>query len=164
MILLSVGTQLPFDRLVKAVDIWCGDNESHDITAQIARVNKSSYIPVNMHWKMFFTASEMDAMVMNSDFIIAHAGMGSIISALSYSKPIIIMPRLFKFNEHRNDHQVGTAERFSERQGIYLAHNGDDLNKLLNEFTSPGASIAVETISARADDTLISGLYDFIHK
>jgi hypothetical protein len=43
--------------------------------------------------------------------VVAHAGMGTILTAAELGKPLILMPRRAKFNEHRNDHQQGHGER-----------------------------------------------------
>ena len=54
--------------------------------------------------------------------IYAHAGMGTILSALKQDKPIIIVPRLASLKEHRNDHQIATAMRMDELGYVYVAY------------------------------------------
>ncbi len=58
--------------------------------------------------------------------VIAHAGMGSIISALEIGKPIVVMPRRGSLRETRNDHQVATAERFGSRGRVIVADDHKD--------------------------------------
>jgi hypothetical protein len=48
-------------------------------------------------------------------------GMGSILTALQYGKPILVMPRLGRLKETRNDHQVATAQRFREMGKVAVA-------------------------------------------
>ena len=52
-----------------------------------------------------------------ADAIIAHAGMGTILTALEMGKPLLVMPRRAELGEHRNDHQLATAMRFADLGG-----------------------------------------------
>ena len=58
--------------------------------------------------------------------IVAHAGMGSIISALELGKPIVVMPRHGALRETRNDHQVATAKRFGAQGRVVVAQDEHD--------------------------------------
>ena len=70
--------------------------------------------------------------------MIAHAGMGSIITALELGKPIMVMPRRASLGEHRNDHQVATAKRFAEQGRIMVAFNEKELVDKLDQLKSFG--------------------------
>lgn len=121
MIFVTVGTQLPFDRLIRAVDAWCSVGERGEVFGQIARPGPEGYAPQHFEWQEFLDPNEFRERFSSATMVIAHAGMGSIISALSMGKPIVIMPRKASLGEHRNDHQAGTALRFSTRAGIFVA-------------------------------------------
>jgi UDP-N-acetylglucosamine transferase subunit ALG13 len=92
-----------------------------------------------------------------ADVIVAHAGMGSIITALELSIPIIVMPRKADLGEHRNDHQIATAKRFLEQGRIHVAFDEieltekldqlDDL-KVLGDISSHASPGLLDTISA----------------
>jgi UDP-N-acetylglucosamine transferase subunit ALG13 len=110
---VTVGTQYPFDRLVRTVDEWADRNPGVEIFAQ---VGPSRYLPRNMRCQTFISADDCHAQVQSCDVVVAHAGMGSIITALEACKPIIVMPRRADLSEHRNDHQMGTARKL-EAQG-----------------------------------------------
>lgn len=161
MILLTVGTQIPFDRLVRAVDAWCAESGRSDVVGQIGNVGDNCYRPKNFEWNAFVPPSVLADHLRLADFIIAHAGMGSIISALRYSKPIVIMPRRASLGEHRNDHQLATAARFEKRPGIYLAHDASELPKMIDRAMTQTTS-AVNAISAFAEPSLIRSLRDYI--
>jgi UDP-N-acetylglucosamine transferase subunit ALG13 len=60
-------------------------------------------------------------------FIISHAGMGTIITGLIHSKPLVIMPRRYAFGEHRNEHQLGTADKFGHFDLIDIVHTDAEL-------------------------------------
>lgn len=135
-IFLSVGTQLPFDRLVKAVDLSLPNLTDITIFGQIG---ESAYLPINFEYTRYLDKLEYDRIFNNSDIVIAHAGMGSIITALQSHKPILIMPREVIYNEHRNDHQSHTFKKFCSLDGVYGFTNQEELMvhlKLASQLTA----------------------------
>ena len=58
---------------------------------------------------------EFAKLVDKADVIITHGGVGSIITAITKGKKVIAVPRLGKYNEHVNDHQVEIIESFNEK-------------------------------------------------
>ena len=120
MILVTVGTQLPFDRLIKAVDQWAALNLQHEVYGPLG---ETKYIPQHISGSSFLEASAFDAKVAEADLIIAHAGMGSIITAIETMKPIVVMPRLAKHGEHRNDHQMATVNKLAKLSNVHIAEN-----------------------------------------
>lgn len=131
MILLSVGTQFPFDRLVRAVDEWAEKTGRTDIVAQIG---PSEYKPKMLKCFGLVSPDEFRDFQEQADFIIAHAGMGSILTAMEMRKPIIIFPRDHTLGEHRNGHQMATADRFSNTQGVFVVRDTESLNARLNRL------------------------------
>ncbi len=129
MIFAAVGTQLPFDRLVKALDSWQGAAES-EILVQSG--SGGSYNPENIKCVSSVSITEFTHLCSEAELIVAHAGMGVILNAREYGKPLIIMPRRAELKEHRNDHQVATARHFGEIAGIYVANTAEELHLLLD--------------------------------
>ena len=162
MIFLTVGSELPFDRLVRAVDSWCSARNRNDVFGQIADRRPQGYCPKNFTWCEFLEPEDFQHKIKESEFIIAHAGMGSIIAALTYSKPIVIMPRLVSFKETRNDHQVATVERLGIRSGIHAASDEDRVSVVLDELTNNKIHNTADTISPFAEDRLLKVIGDFI--
>lgn len=133
MIFLTIGTDLSFNRLVKAMDIWASNNSSIKVFAQIGPIGSIDYHPKHMNNKSMLSPEEYNQYCDEADFLIAHAGMGSIITALKIRKPIVLMPRLAKYGEHRNDHQVATTEKFMSRRGVFIASTEDDLELAITD-------------------------------
>ena len=132
---MTVGTQLPFDRLVSTVVSWA-DARSVDVVAQIGP-SRCTYPGVRTY--DFLPPTEAKSLFQRADVVVSHAGMGSILSALEIGKPIVIFPRRFDLGEHRNDHQMATARRFLGRSGIWVAFDEDELLEVLerrNEFNA----------------------------
>lgn len=162
MIFLTVGTQLPFDRLVRALDDWNSGQAPERIFGQIADPGSGGYTPSNFHSKAFIEPDEFTQKYTEAKLIVAHAGMGSIISALTHSKPIVIMPRRADLQEHRNDHQLATARRFAARKGIFVAEDENKLGPLLDELMDMPMEDRDEQIGAFADPELIAAIRGFI--
>ncbi|MBR8826878.1 MAG: hypothetical protein DSM107014_03065 [Gomphosphaeria aponina SAG 52.96 = DSM 107014] len=130
MIFLTVGSQLPFERLVRVVDEWAAVN-NQKVQAQIG---KSQYQPKYIKGVDFIQPRQYDKLFKKARVVIAHAGTGVIMNALELQKPIIVMPRQEKFLEHRNDHQMATAIRFKELLGVYVAMNEEELGNWLGKI------------------------------
>jgi UDP-N-acetylglucosamine transferase subunit ALG13 len=131
MILLSVGTQFPFDRLVRAVDEWAVQTGRDDIVAQIG---PSQYKPKMLKCFGLVSPDEFRDLQAKADLIIAHAGMGSILTAMELGKPIIVFPRDHTLGEHRNGHQMATADRFNDTPGIIVVRDTASLAERLNNM------------------------------
>lgn len=155
MILVSVGTQFSFDRLVEAVDKWAIESGCADVVAQ---VGDSTYQPKALECVRSLDPDRFAALHAQARLIVAHAGMGSILGALQAKKPIIIMPREHARGEHRNDHQLATARRFESTPGVYVAWDAPGLVALLGRAGELSAS---EAISPHAPEPFLASLRAF---
>jgi len=125
MIFLTVGTQFPFDRLVRAIDGIIDDGLISE--RLFAQTGESSYKPRNFESAASLEKRVFDNYVKQASSIIGHAGMGTITMALDNHKPLLVMPRLKKYGEVVNDHQVAIARKFSELGHILVAYDVKDL-------------------------------------
>lgn len=158
MILLTVGTQLPFDRLVKAVDEWCAATGRKDVFGQIGSIGPHSYRPKHFEWRAFVSPAEFNGMVKEADLLVAHAGMGSLIAALTQAKPIVIMPRRAALGEHRNDHQLATARHLVQRENVYLANDEFELPDRLKDALAAARSERLNPLTNAADPQFIASI------
>jgi len=125
MIFLTVGTQFPFDRLVKTVDdVFDQGLIDEEIFAQIG---ESTYKPHNFESVASLDKNLFDKRLKEASSVISHAGMGTITMALSNNKPLLVMPRLKKYGEVVNNHQAAIAKRFSEFGHLLIAYDVKDL-------------------------------------
>lgn len=146
MIFVTVGTQLPFDRLIRAVDTWAVAKERMDVFAQ---VGPSGYRPQHIRSKGFIDAQEFRSLVSEATLMVAHAGMGSIITALEANKPIVVLPRRADLNEHRNDHQLATAKRFASLGVIHVAFDVQELVEHLSRLLEGGGTATSAQMGCR---------------
>lgn len=129
LIFVAVGTQLPFDRLVHAVDAWAHERGRDDVFAQVGPTKAP---PRWIRSVAFMPPREFEEAVKASTCIVAHAGMGTILSALMYGKLVVVMPRLARLREQRNDHQLATTRRLAERGLVHAAHDAVELVRALD--------------------------------
>jgi UDP-N-acetylglucosamine transferase subunit ALG13 len=127
VILLTVGTQLPFDRFVAIID-RLAPTLSEPVFAQVGH---GSYRPKNMEWLPFVSPIDFEQRVGKCSSLVSHAGIGTVVMAQKHRKPVILFPRQAALNEHRNDHQLATVRALEGRPGIRIAYNGTDLAKLI---------------------------------
>ena len=132
MIFLTVGTQFPFDRLVKAVDETVSKN---GLDEQIfAQVGTTTYRPRNFEAVPELEKSVFDKYFREADGVISHAGMGCIAMALENRKPLLVMPRLKKYGEVVNDHQVAIAKKFEKPGHLLVAYCKGDLPEKMRQL------------------------------
>lgn len=127
MILATVGTQLPFPRLVQALDRLAPQLAE----PVIAQTGKCSFQPENIVQYENVAPIQFDELFKAARTVVAHAGIGTVLAAKKYHKPIILFPRRAAFGEHRNDHQLSTAEQLRHRSGIHVAWTEHELEELL---------------------------------
>ncbi|MEL7547711.1 MAG: glycosyltransferase [Pseudomonadota bacterium] len=127
MIFATVGTQLPFDRLVGALDQQAGQSSEEFIIQTGPSRLKLEYAT---GFKQL-DPERFERFVEGARLLVAHAGIGSLLTASAYGKPLIIVPRRKSLGEHRNEHQLATARQFQQRIGVHIAWQVSDLGPLL---------------------------------
>ena len=158
MIFVTVGTDLPFNRLVRVVDEWAQAAGRHDVFAQIGETN---WQPKHIGSSKFLQPPDFTRQFAEADVVVAHAGMGTILSALQWEKPILVMPRRASLGEQRNEHQLATARHLSELGKINVAMDETELRTMLDGL---GQLRPREKIGAYASDSLVTALREFIER
>lgn len=112
MIFVTVGThEQQFNRLVKKIDQLKKDGHIKDDV--FIQTGFSDYIPESCDWKKFLSYEEMIQKIKDAKIVITHGGPSSFILPLQYGKTPIVVPRMKKYDEHVNDHQVEFCERYN---------------------------------------------------
>lgn len=159
MILLTIGTTEPFNRLVAAMDNIAAGLQHVPIVAQISN---SSYPVKNMKTIGFISPTEYNKLFDEASLIVSHAGMGTIISAILKQKPIIVMPRRASLKEANSDHQFATANKLAALNYLKVANNQEELTFLVKQTLTEGGFIPLK-IGSYASDQLIDSLKKFIN-
>jgi beta-1,4-N-acetylglucosaminyltransferase len=129
LIFVTVGNHYQgFDRLIKKMDEIAGKIDE-DVVMQIGH---TAYKPVNAEYFSFLDSFE-EILRLNRDarVVVSHAGAGSIVTALKEKTPVIVVPRLKKYNEHMNDHQLEIAKAMSDNKNVTVLYNIESLEDSL---------------------------------
>lgn len=120
MIFITLGSQkFQFNRLLKAADELKTEEQI------FAQIGYSDYKPLNYEYKAFLDRDEFVRIMNKSDIVITHGGTGAIISAVKMGKKVIAVPRLAKYGEHVDDHQIQLVGQFKELDLIYDCEDMD---------------------------------------
>lgn len=157
MIFVTVGSQTPFDRLIEAMDQWARANGAVEVFAQIG---SGAYAPQHMRWVRSLPPAEFRQRCATAQAIVAHAGMGSVLTALEFCKPLLLLPRRASLRETRNDHQVATARWLSSRPGIVVADDEHALPVLMPQLLTADDSLQV--LQPQAPAGFVDALRAFI--
>jgi UDP-N-acetylglucosamine transferase subunit ALG13 len=133
MIFVTIGSMFPFDRLIRAVDNLAPAFPGEDFFAQ---VGDGAYRPTNLKFERMLSAGDFRKTLASAKLVVAHAGMGSVISAMEAGKPIVIVPRRPGLGEVTTDHQLATARWLTGRPGVYAALDETEIGETLTRALS----------------------------
>ena len=121
MILVLLGTQNnSFHRLLEEIE---KNIDAGNITDRvIVQAGFTKYESTKMEIFDMIPQEELDKLIKEADLVITHGGVGSIMAAVKQGKKVIAVPRLKKYGEHVNDHQLEIIETF-KKQGIIIGIN-----------------------------------------
>jgi UDP-N-acetylglucosamine transferase subunit ALG13 len=161
MIFITTGTQAPFSRLVKAMDeiaLYFPDKKF------IMQAQGVDFEVKNISIVSFLTPEEFNKLFTSATLIVSHAGMGSIIYALTLKKRIVVVPRYASLNEHRNDHQLATAKKMEDMIGIPVVYDITELKSKIDELINQERKAVAIEIGSWASPSLITSLKNDINK
>ncbi len=133
MIFITLGSQkFQFNRILKEVDRLIRDGVITDTV--FAQIGNSDYEPQNYSYKRFLNREEFTQKQSECDIVITHGGTGAIIGALRRGKKVIAVPRLAKYGEHVDDHQLQLLHQFDEMQLIEPCYEIEDLENAFQKI------------------------------
>lgn len=133
MIFVCLGTKrFSFNRLLKKIDELVENKVIEDRV--IAQIGHSTYEPKNYKYKRFMDLNEYDSHVNEAKLVITHGGTGAIIRALKANKQVIAVPRLAKYEEHSDNHQLQIVNHFFDEGYIYKVDNPSELEIALQKI------------------------------
>ena len=132
MIFVTLGTQdKSFKRLLENIDKEITNGTIKDKV--IVQAGHTKYTSKNIEIFYLIDKDDFDKYIKECDLLITHGGVGSIITGLKNDKTVIACPRLAKYDEHINDHQLQIIDRFVENGYILSYHEKDDLKEILEK-------------------------------
>lgn len=128
MIVVSLGTQKQqFTRALELV-------EKADVIKNeeiVVQAGNTKYQSARLKMLGFTPLEEFEDLLEKSDLVICHGGVGTIFSALKKGKKVLVVPRLEKYGEHINDHQIEICEMLYDMGYINYYKDGEDFNEVL---------------------------------
>jgi UDP-N-acetylglucosamine transferase subunit ALG13 len=155
MIYVTVGTMfMDFPRLLLKMDEIAANAEEEVIVQ--SGMGKTT-LP---HCRQFDFKPREEALALQRDarVIICHAGIGSVLDALEVRRPFIVVPRLSKFGEHMNDHQMDLALAVEARKWGRMILDMDELP----EACATPPQIPASYVPAKAP--LIAAVKDLVER
>lgn len=111
MIFVVLGThELPFNRLLEEINRQIQEG---NITERVlVQAGHTKYRSPEMDFIDFTTYEEMNHLYEQARIIITHGGTGSITLGVKMGKKVIAVPRMMKYGEHNDDHQLEIVNQF----------------------------------------------------
>jgi UDP-N-acetylglucosamine transferase subunit ALG13 len=157
VIFVTIGSLFPFDRMVQLADELAPTMPDETWFAQIG---DGKYQPLNIPFARMLPRPEFLKKVDEASVIVAHAGMGSVITAMEKGKPIVLLPRVLEWGEHTTDHQMATARWLADRPGIFVCMDSVDFAATIAAARASGSN--GETMQRTAPEPFVARIRDFI--
>lgn len=123
MIFVSVGTpEKQFNRLIEGVDQLAAVVKERILV----QIGHSTYIPRRCDYFKFCSSEEMLLHISNASIVISQAGFGIIGNAIRLNKPLILVPREFKYGE-AIDKQYELAEYLANQNASIVCVRDTDI-------------------------------------
>jgi len=135
MILVVLGTfPTQFQRPLIALDSLCREGI---IREKVIVQNGFTEFPSRyLEYRPFLPVEELDQLYSEARIIISHAGSGSLLKGLKMGKKIIAIPRMPKYGEVVDDHQLEILEEFEKEKYLLGWRESDDLRELMERIES----------------------------
>lgn len=132
MIFVTVGSQrFQFDRLLRTIDEQIASGR---IKSEVfAQIGFSTYRPKNYAYADFLDRDVFEAKVREAEIVITHGGTGAIVGTIKKGKKVIAVPRLGRYGEHVDDHQLQIIGQFGELKMIRACYDLDRLPEEIEE-------------------------------
>lgn len=131
MVFVAIGTQKQqFTRIFKKIE----DSKILENEEIIAQSGFTKFDSKEIKMLGFIEQEKLNEYIKEADFVICHGGVGTIFSALNMGKKVLVMPRLKKYKEHKNDHQVEICIELEKEGYILYLKEDDDIDEKIKEL------------------------------
>jgi len=117
-----------FDRLLKKMDEIAG-TLNEEVVMQIGH---TKYTPKNAKYFDFTTAEELKELCRKARVVVTHGAM-TIVDALEQGTPVVVVPRLKRYNEVIDDHQLDFARELEKQGKVIAVYDVDRLDEALKK-------------------------------
>ena len=142
MIFVTVGMHTKgFDRLIEKMDEIAGKIDEE----VIMQIGSTKYKPKNARYFEFIEDFQrVQELNRKARVVVCHGGAGSIINALEQGTPVIAVPRLKRYGEAIDDHQLELVDALAEEGKIMAVHDINNLENALLDVDKSRTEINVD--------------------
>ena len=131
MILVTLGTQ--DKNFIRLLDIIQREIDNGNIKDKVVvQAGCTKYESKDMEILDLSDREMFEKLISECSILITHGGVGSILTGLRNNKKVIVCPRLAKYNEHVNDHQIELADKLEKLGYLLVYHDGDQIKEVFN--------------------------------
>jgi len=150
LIFVTVGGMRAFDRLIREMDRIAAKVDEE----VVMQIGSTDYDPKSCDYFRFMPVNEIENLYADARIVVCHAGTGSILTAVKYNKPLILVPRLQRYGEVFDDHQLEIA-REMESRGMTVVHDTSNLESVVENFDT-------RPIEFRGETNLVHRLKEYL--
>jgi UDP-N-acetylglucosamine transferase subunit ALG13 len=162
-VVVTVGTDHhPFDRLIRWINEWL-EQHPEQADAFFVQSGPAAVSPVSAGDR-FLDGDRLSLLLDGAELVICHGGPGTIADAWSRGLQPVVVPRLRRFGEVVDDHQVDFCAKLAGLHRVRLAQSAAELGGCLDEFAAgrraslPDASAADVQAAVARFEVLVDGL------
>jgi UDP-N-acetylglucosamine transferase subunit ALG13 len=139
-----------FDRLVKEMDRIAGKLDEQ----VMMQLGSTDYEPKNCDYFRFMPRNDMEDFHADARVVVCHAGTGSILTTLAHNKPLVLVPRLKRYGEVFDDHQLEISKEMESR-GVTVVYDISNLESAIED-------VNVRPIEFSAEMSLVRRLKEYL--
>lgn len=129
MIFVTVGSQkFPFDRLIRKVDQMLREGLIQEEV--FIQTGASRCVPSCPH-QAFCEGEQFQTLLETCSVLITHGGAGTMVDAVKRGKRVVVVPRLARYGEHVDDHQLELAKRLHKMNLLHACLDVEQLPQAL---------------------------------
>ncbi len=136
MIFVTTGSAvkgIDFTRLIRKMDEIARSLEE-EVVMQIGPI---PYRPQYASSFEYCSFQEALTYFERASLVVGHCGIGTILNALRFRVPIIVVPRRIHYGElNRDDHQIEVAHRIEGKRLIHVVYEMEELEETIRTILS----------------------------
>lgn len=140
-----------FDRLSRWLESWLAGHADVRCLAQEGYTRP----PAGADPIGIVSRAELLELMADADAVVGQGGPGTVLDAAVAGRLPIVVPRLARFDEVVDDHQVAFCRRMAADGRALLAETEERLHALLDRVLAEPASVRTVAGAPRIDDTVV---------
>jgi len=139
LIFATVGSHptFKFERFLRAMESLTDE----DLVVQFGPGKPPANARMAVPWMSF---AEIVSTMEQAGHVVSHAGVGTILCAVQAGHVPVVLPRLQRFSETVDDHQLGLARALADTGGVVLVEDTATLASRIGETPGRGRASSLD--------------------